>query len=208
MRIYSTAPARFLLLATGTWLIIFFLTRLFLFSTHMDEAGTQFFATFATGLLYDLAFLSYAAVPLGIYVFLCPPVLWRARGHRWFLQGVMTLSIFVMLFVSVAEWLFWDEFGGRFNFIAVDYLVYSDEVLNNILESYPVGKLLGILALVAIVVSLLISRAVAAAVKAPLPSYRGRLAASAYCYCSRVSACNGSIRTHHAAWAAMPISGN
>ncbi|RVU50967.1 LTA synthase family protein [Pseudomonas syringae pv. syringae] len=179
MRIYSTAPARFLLLATGTWLIIFFLTRLFLFSTHMDQAGTQFFATFATGLLYDLAFLSYAAVPLGIYVFLCPPVLWRARGHRWFLQGVMTISIFVMLFVSVAEWLFWDEFGVRFNFIAVDYLVYSDEVLNNILESYPVGKLLGILALVAIVVSLLISRAVAAAVKAALPSYRGRLAASA-----------------------------
>ncbi len=39
-----------------------------------------------------------------------------------------------MLFTSVAEWLFWDEFGVRFNFIAVDYLVYSDEVLNNLLE--------------------------------------------------------------------------
>lgn len=123
MRIYPSAPARFLLLATGTWLALFFITRLVLFTTHLDEAGNHVVATFATGLLYDLAFLTYAAVPLGLYVLLCPPRLWRARGHRWFLQGLMTLSIFVMLFVAVAEWLFWDEFGVRFNFIAVDYLV-------------------------------------------------------------------------------------
>lgn len=87
MRIYSSAPARLLLLATGTWLIIFFLTRLFLFATHLDEAGTQFFATFATGLLYDIAFLTYAAVPLGIYALLCPPVLWRAAGTAGFFKG-------------------------------------------------------------------------------------------------------------------------
>ena len=37
-----------------------------------------------------------------------------------------------MLFNAVAEWLFWDEFGARFNFIAVDYLVYTREVLGNI----------------------------------------------------------------------------
>lgn len=176
MRIHSSAPARFLLLATGTWLALFFLTRLVLFTTHLDEAGHQVVATFATGLLYDLAFLTYAAVPLGIYVLLCPPRLWRARGHRWFLQGLMTLSIFVMLFVAVAEWLFWDEFGVRFNFIAVDYLVYSDEVLNNILESYPIGKLLGALAIVAIVLSVINSRAVAASIKAPTPPLRSRLA--------------------------------
>jgi hypothetical protein len=59
-----------------------------------------------------------------------------------------------MLFVAVAEWLFWDEFGVRFNFIAVDYLVYSDEVLNNLLESYPIGKLLSLLAVLAVVISL------------------------------------------------------
>jgi phosphoglycerol transferase MdoB-like AlkP superfamily enzyme len=174
MRIHTSGPVQFLLLATGTWLVIFFLTRLFLLATHLDEAGHQFLFTFGTGLLYDLAFLTYAAMPLGLYVLLCPPALWRARGHRWFLQIIMTLSIFVMLFVAVAEWLFWDEFGVRFNFIAVDYLVYSDEVLNNILESYPIGKLLSLLAVVAIVLSIALSRATAASAKAPLPPLRKR----------------------------------
>ena len=54
-----------------------------------------------------------------------------------------------MLFTAAAEWLFWDEFGVRFNFIAVDYLVYSKEVVNNILESYPIYPLLAALAVLA-----------------------------------------------------------
>jgi phosphoglycerol transferase MdoB-like AlkP superfamily enzyme len=49
----------------------------------------------------------------------------------------------------VAEWLFWDEFGTRFNFIAVDYLVYTREVLGNIAQSYPVGPILAALAAIA-----------------------------------------------------------
>jgi hypothetical protein len=55
-----------------------------------------------------------------------------------------------MLFVATAEWLFWDEFGVRFNFIAVDYLVYSKEVVNNILESYPIYPLLAALVVLAV----------------------------------------------------------
>ena len=39
-----------------------------------------------------------------------------------------------MIFVS--EWVFWAEFESRFNFIAVDYLVYTNEVI---------GKYTGIL---------------------------------------------------------------
>lgn len=42
--------------------------------------------------------------------------------------------LFVLLFVAAAEWTFWDEFQTRFNFIAVDYLVYTNEVLANIRE--------------------------------------------------------------------------
>jgi len=44
-------------------------------------------------------------------------------------------------FVGVAEILFWDEFGVRFNFIAVDYLIYTVEVVGNIRESYPLPAL-------------------------------------------------------------------
>ncbi|HAV88023.1 MAG TPA: hypothetical protein DCW78_09235, partial [Pseudomonas sp.] len=62
------------------------------------------------------------------------------------LRLLLVLSLYAMLFTAVAEWLFWDEFGVRFNFIAVDYLVYSDEVIHNIMESYPLFTLLGLLA--------------------------------------------------------------
>ena len=47
-----------------------------------------------------------------------------------------------LLFIAVAEWTFWEEFQARFNFIAVDYLVYTTEVIGNIRESYAVGWLL------------------------------------------------------------------
>lgn len=175
MDLLKTAPARFVLLLTSTWLAIFLLTRGILLLTHLDEAGNGWLPLFGVGLLYDLGFLAYAALPLGLCLLLCPPALWSRRGYRWLLQGLFSLSLFAMLFTAVAEWLFWDEFGVRFNFIAVDYLVYSDEVLNNILESYPIGLLMSLLALAALMLSLLLRKPVQAAMDAPLPAPRGRL---------------------------------
>ena len=84
-----------------------------------------------------------------------------------------------MLFTAVAEWLFWDEFGVRFNFIAVDYLVYSDEVLNNVLESYPIGALLSAIAATAIALCFALRKPFNAAMNAPLPTVRTRVASFA-----------------------------
>ena len=47
------------------------------------------------------------------------------------------------MFVSVAEFVFWNEFASRFNFIAVDYLIYTREVIGNIRESYSLAPLFG-----------------------------------------------------------------
>jgi phosphoglycerol transferase MdoB-like AlkP superfamily enzyme len=52
------------------------------------------------------------------------------------------LNLYGLFFLILSEWTFWDEFGVRFNFIAVDYLIYTHEVVQNIIESYPLGKLL------------------------------------------------------------------
>ncbi|MEB0045061.1 MULTISPECIES: LTA synthase family protein [unclassified Pseudomonas] len=175
MQFFKTAPMRYLSLITGVWLVIFFLTRSTLLLTHLNEAGSGLLSVFGIGVLYDLGFITYAALPLGLYLLLCPAFLWRRRGHRWFLQGLLTVSLFAMLFTAVAEWLFWDEFGVRFNFIAVDYLVYSDEVLNNLLESYPIGTLLGSLAVLAVALSFALRKPFNAALAAPLPPLRGRV---------------------------------
>ncbi len=58
----------------------------------------------------------------------------------------MGLYVFLMILNVISECIFWNEFGVRYNFIAVDYLVYTNEVFGNILESYPVVPMfLGVL---------------------------------------------------------------
>lgn len=61
--------------------------------------------------------------------------------------SVYTIAIFfafssIFIFTAFAEFFFWDEFSSRFNFIAVDYLIYTTELVHNIVESYPLSWLL------------------------------------------------------------------
>ena len=72
--------------------------------------------------------------------------------HRWHRTPWLFFwwaLVFGMLFLLAAEWFFWQEFRTRFNFIAVDYLLYTREVIGNIRESYPVGRILLVLAALA-----------------------------------------------------------
>ena len=75
------------------------------------------------------------------------PVSWRTRLRL----PLFSVYLFALLFVAVAEVVFWDEFSVRFNFIALDYLMFTTEVIGNIRESYPVVKIMAaLLALTAI----------------------------------------------------------
>ncbi|WP_305072771.1 LTA synthase family protein [Propionivibrio sp.] len=156
MSVFRTSQFRYVMLILGAWLGVFVLTRSVLLAAHWRDAQAGVIDSlriFGVGLVYDLGFLVYAAVPLALYALLCPNGLWRARWHRVALHVIFGLLLFVMLFTAVAEWVFWDEFGVRFNFIAVDYLVYSKEVVNNIVESYPVFRILGTLVLLAVAIT-------------------------------------------------------
>jgi len=62
------------------------------------------------------------------------------------------------IFNIVAEYFFWLEFGVRYNFIAVDYLVYTTEVINNIKESYPINKIIFAVIIIACVFLLLFKK--------------------------------------------------
>lgn len=164
------AQLRYLSIILLAWLAVFFLTRSVLLLSHLGDASvslTDLFGLYGVGLVYDLSFLVYAVIPMTLYLLLCPAWLWRRRWHQRMLVGVVAVSLFVMFFTAVAEWLFWDEFGVRFNFIAVDYLVYSKEVVNNILESYPIYPLLSLLAVVAIGLTFALRRTLHAALQAP-----------------------------------------
>lgn len=178
MTVLRHAQLRYLFLLLGTWLTVFMLTRTALLASHWQTADISFaelLGLYSVGLCYDLAYLLFAAAPLALYLLLCPERLWRKRWHQTGLQLLLAVSLYAMLFTALAEWLFWDEFGVRFNFIAVDYLVYSDEVLNNILESYPVYPLLAVLALLTLLISAALQRPLRQSLEAPLLPWAPRL---------------------------------
>lgn len=104
---------------------------------------------FATGALFDLITASYLALPLVAYLMILPARRPPRRWRRRILAGFFFIAIYLLLFAAVAEWLFWEEFGARFNFIAVDYLIYTNEVIGNIRESYSLPAIFGSLFLIA-----------------------------------------------------------
>ncbi len=127
------------------------------------------------GLWFDLVVLTALLVPVWLYEALLPDH-WRASGaHRILRFTWLTLVLFVLLFGAVAEATFWLEFATRFNFIAVDYLLYTHEVVGNIRESYPVPWILTGLALAALAIAFLMRGWLRHADARP-PSRRRRLA--------------------------------
>lgn len=173
---------RLLLLA---WLGIFTATRLVLFFASLPDwighaTAADAIAVFLRGLLFDAGFLAYAAVPAGILLLALPSRFLQSRIGLLCMNAAMAVSLFMMLFVATSEWFFWDEFGARFNFISVDYLVYSDEVINNIRESYPLAPILSALALLAASITFAIQRFLSASVRVqPATGFRQRLIAGA-----------------------------
>lgn len=132
-----------------------FLTRVaLLVKAAPDVTWTpSLLATFAWGLVYDLGAAAFTALPLLALLTLLPAGALRSRWARVAVHVAGFVILFALLFGAVAEVTFWDEFGVRFNFIAVDYLVYTTEVLGNIRESYPLPLIVASLLAVAAVAS-------------------------------------------------------
>ena len=115
---------------------------------------------FALGFAFDLVAALYVVTPLALWLILAPNRWARSRLFGATVVLACGLAAYAASFLAVSEWLFWDEFGDRFNFIAVDYLLYTQEVVGNIWQSYPTGRILAALAA--------LSLAVAATARRPL----------------------------------------
>ncbi|MEN9359954.1 MAG: Lipoteichoic acid synthase 2 [Verrucomicrobiota bacterium] len=133
-----------LLLFGGIFLLVSLLIRMILAAPYLGgvPAGSLA-AAFAWGSLYDLAMAVFWATPLAAALAFCPQSLFRRRFARagWILW--LFAATWSFFFGLCAELLFWDEFGVRFNFIAVDYLVYTTEVIANIHQSYNLPLIFG-----------------------------------------------------------------
>lgn len=72
----------------------------------------------------------------------------RFKWRSYVLLADFFLLVYFIFFNIASEFFFWQEFGSRYNFIAVDYLVYTNEIIGNVNESYPVGWIVTIVVLV------------------------------------------------------------
>jgi phosphoglycerol transferase MdoB-like AlkP superfamily enzyme len=115
------------------------LTRIVLIIYSFNELDKNFpgiIGALLTGIFYDLIVASFFVLPLAMYCWIMKDSFFRKRWQKPALYFFFILAIIIIVFNAIAEFVFWDEFKSRFNFIAVDYLVYTNEVMNNIIESY------------------------------------------------------------------------
>lgn len=144
----------FILLVFSLFLILSAVTRTILLIKSIDMldiSPIELIQIYLVGAFFDFAAASYLVIPFIIYLLLIPQKFFGHIIHKYITFTFLYLLLFALVFYSFSEWFFWDEFGVRFNFIAVDYLVYTTEVIGNIKESFPIGILISIIAIIAAV---------------------------------------------------------
>jgi phosphoglycerol transferase MdoB-like AlkP superfamily enzyme len=101
--------------------------------------------------LYE-GFIAFCIFRFALYLVMAFVAQPTRNKIRQVLMYVMLAIFFVCLFLNAtSEFFFWDEFSTRYNFIAVDYLIYTNEVIGNIKESYPIGLLIAVIAIITFV---------------------------------------------------------
>ena len=146
------------------FLLVSFLLRLVFFFWQFGEVSwnlVALFRTLLTGFFFDIGTAAFLLIPAAVYYFVMPNRFIGSLLDRILVLFFTILGIFILVFTFFAELTFWDEFRTRFNFIAVDYLIYTHEVVANIEESYPLPLLIGgVLLLTALVVFIFHKRGV------------------------------------------------
>lgn len=131
----------FILLFVG----LSFLMRTALLIEVLPKAAFTFrdmLAIYGKGLIFDFGVSVFFVTPYSIYLLFLSEKWNRSLINKFVTISAFTLCVFICVFSFFAEFTFWNEFESRFNFIAVDYLIYTYEVVQNINESYPLPLLI------------------------------------------------------------------
>jgi phosphoglycerol transferase MdoB-like AlkP superfamily enzyme len=137
LQLWTILCAFYLVVSTVTRMVLFVVAVIAGQAEPVDAIGVL-----GTGLLHDLAAVLYLFAPLALYLLLIPERLFQARWHQKLLTVMTVLTVFGLIYLGAVEYFFFDEFNSRFNFVAVEYLIYPHEVFVNIWDSYPVAKVL------------------------------------------------------------------
>jgi len=137
------------------YMAVWLITRLALLALQQGvfrDGWLPVLKALGAGLAFDGVSALWLTLPLVLYLAVIPERWYRRRFQKLFLGVGLSLAVFSALFVAMAEYYFFDEFNSRFNFVAVDYLVYPTEVAGNIWQSYHTGIVLTAVGLVSGVV--------------------------------------------------------
>ncbi len=129
------------LLGFSKWfLLISLLIRILFLIWQLNDVNLSiisFFRILGTGFIFDIGVLSFLYVISSFYILLFPQKWIGKPLDKFFIYSGTAITILIFVFTFFAEITFWEEFKCRFNFVAVDYLIYTFEVIQNIHESYP-----------------------------------------------------------------------
>ena len=131
----------------GVYLVLGLLSRTFLWAKFGIEAdvGTARLPYILTaGFINDLVESFYLFAPFALYILLVPDRWFRSTANRVILYGATAATITGLIYLTAAEYFFFEEFDARFNIVAYDYLAYPTEVFIDIWDAYPVMKVLGV----------------------------------------------------------------
>ena len=149
------------------WLYLIFLSN----SKYFKPWGYLIFGLFLALLLYilsgktilheyggSLPEVGFAFVAIKTFLFGLLLFFPNYRNSIRFGLFSFTIFLYVILILqnAISEYFFWNEFGVRYNFIAVDYLVYTNEVIGNIMQSYPVVPIFTGLFIVAALITFIV----------------------------------------------------
>ncbi|PKL47199.1 MAG: hypothetical protein CVV37_08285 [Nitrospira bacterium HGW-Nitrospira-1] len=107
---------------------------------------------YGAGLFFDIVAAAYFSIPIVFYLMVVPDKIYQGRFHKPVIYIFSFVILYLLVFNSFSEYFFFDEFGVRFNFIAVDYLIYTREVVKNITESYPMPAILTVIAVISFII--------------------------------------------------------
>jgi len=102
----------------------------------------------------------------------------REKIRYWLFAFVIFLYVLLILQNGLSEYFFWNEFGVKYNFIAVNYLIYTNEVIGNIMQSYPVIPIFSALFLITGIITYLILKKSKNFIS-EIPSFAGKIKISA-----------------------------
>jgi len=139
----------FAIASFALWLYLIFISN----SKYNKPYGYFILAGFVLALIYVVSgksifdeyggalpkiILIFISIKTALFaLFLFAPKL-RNKIRFWLFAFVIFLYVLLILQNAISEFFFWNEFGVKYNFIAVNYLIYTNEVIGNIMQSYPV----------------------------------------------------------------------